>query len=400
MSDDGDFQNWMKDSMSKIIEILGLNADETRYAVTKSTGRFMSVINYVRLQFKNKKTERAEELFMILKKPLQTYPLNDSITLQFHNEILFYQTYVQPGENYARCFYVDERPPTDSVIALEDVNKRGYQPCPYTCNAPLEYILAAMREIGRFHGKGYATKKLHREKFIDIATRLREARYFEAADNPFEIICNVRSTEAIEYLRGRGYDAVFCDKMEPLLKNAFEEVMMKISEPREPLSTLCHGDFTLDNILFEKKDDGQIRAMLIDFAFLKHSTPVVDLSTFLCLSCSNEIMKDKFHEIIRAYHDALKECLLEAGVWDAEIFSYEALLDDYKRGALFGYVIACFYLPTLLGYHKIDEIKERMLHLGVHECMKQLKYNDEVRKILADMLLIMKDFGCLKHFAG
>jgi len=382
--------------MSKIIENLGLDIGEVRYELSKSISRFMSTIYYVLLQFKNKTKEQNEEFSIILKKPLENYTVKNRIDPQFHNEILFYQMYIRPDENYAKCLYVDERPPTDSVIALENVNKRGYYSCSHKCNVPLEYTLAAMRELGRFHGKGYVMKELQRDKFFDIVSRLQEVRYYKTTENFYESLSNVNSTLAVEYLRTNGHDTIFCDKMEAFLSNAFDKVMMKTVEPLEPLSTLCHGDFTIDNILFKTKDDGQYRAMLIDFGLFRYSTPVVDLSTYLCLCCSNEIRKDKFSEIMRVYHDALKEYLLEAGVWDIKKYSYEALLDDYEKGGLFGYVIASFYLPVLLEYYQADVI-QNILSVGISESMKQLKYNDEFSKILADMLLNLRDLGCLKH---
>ncbi|XP_024888265.1 uncharacterized protein LOC112465106 [Temnothorax curvispinosus] len=397
MSHDKDFKKWIEDVMSKIIENLGLDVDKVRYKVSESINKYMSTIYYVLLQFENKTKEQNEEFPMILKKPLLNVAVAGYINEQFHNEILFYQMYARPDENFPRCFYVDERPPNDSVIALENVNKRGYHSCSYKYNAPLDYTLAAMREIGRFHGKGYVMKKLQRDKFFDIVTRLQEVRYFKTMENDYKLLCNANSTRTVEYLRNHGHDAVFCDKMEALLLNAFDEVMMKTVEPLEPLSTLCHGDLTLDNMLFKTKDDGQYRAMLIDFALIRYSTPVVDLSTYLCLCCPNEIIKDKFFEIMRAYHDALKEYLLEAGIWDMEKYSYEALLDDYRKGGLFGFVIANFYLPVLLGYHIPDVMKQQTDRLGMWEGMKQLKYDDELCKILADTLLILRDLGCLKH---
>lgn len=108
--------------------------------------------------------------------------------------------------------------------------------------------------------------------------------------------------------------------------------------------------------------------------------------------------KDKFSEILQFYHDALKEYLLEAGISDIERYSYNALLDDYKRGGLFGFLIASFFLPKLRGYCNKDG--QRIINLGLIEYFKLLKQDrgDEVSKILADMLLYLRDFGCLKHF--
>ncbi|XP_011705636.1 PREDICTED: uncharacterized protein LOC105460842, partial [Wasmannia auropunctata] len=275
-----DFQRWINVVMPKIIENLGPDVDKVRYELLESTDIFItSNIYRVCLQFENKINGRNEKLSMILKRPMAGFSQLACMDLQFHNEILFYQMYTRPGEIYARCFYAKERPSSDSVIALENVNGRGYYSCPNAYNPPFEYTLAAMRELGRFHGKGYVMKKMQPEKFFDIVARIQEIRYTKRAENMYEFYVNIQSVRAVEYLRSQGHDTVFCDKMEALLSNAFDEVMMKTVQPLEPLATLCHGDFTLNNILFKTEGDGQHRPMLIDFALIRYSTPVIDLST-------------------------------------------------------------------------------------------------------------------------
>ncbi|KAL6257133.1 hypothetical protein P5V15_012065 [Pogonomyrmex californicus] len=402
MVHDEDFQKWFeKEVMPKIIENLELNVDKVRCELSKSEERLMTILYFVLLQFENKTKGQNEELSIVLKRPVQghmgEYTIRDDA--QFHNEILFYQTYARPNENYVRCIYTDERPPYDSVIALEDVTPRGYRPCPHRYHAPLEYALAVVREMGRFHGKGYAMKELQPEKFFDIVSRLQEVRFLKTSTNIYETVFNIKSPRAVEYLRRLGHDTVFCDKMEAVLSKAFDEVMMKTVEPLEPLSTLCHGDFTLDNCLFKTDDQGQFRAMPIDFALFRYSTPVVDLSTYLLLNCSNELRKDKFFEIMRAYHDELKKYLLEVGVWNIEKYSYEAILNDYKRGGLYGFVLATTFMPILMGFHNPDTYRENVTRIGVAKYSKQRKYagGEEMCKLLADMLLHLRDLGCLQH---
>ncbi|XP_011688187.1 PREDICTED: uncharacterized protein LOC105450164 [Wasmannia auropunctata] len=401
MSHDEDSQQWIDKVMPKIIETLGPDVDETRYELFKNLCLIASTVYHVHLQFKNKTNDRNEELFMILKRPGRDFYQQTCIEPQFHNEILFYRN--QSDERYLiypRCIYAAKLSPTDAVIALENVNKRGYYACPYPYNPPLEYTLAAMRELGRFHGKGYVMKELQREKFYDIVARRQEVRFVKMG-NLYEEGIKIMGSRAVEYLRSQGHDAVFCNKMEALLTNAFDEVMMKVVKPLEPLSTLCHGDFMLSNILFNKaEEDGQCRAMLIDFALITYSTPVIDLSTYLCLCCSNEERREKFSDIMRAYHDALMEYLLDADIQDIEKYSYDALLDDWRRGALFGFLIMSIYLPTILGYAKPRELIQKLLQLGIIEGLKKQKClgGDEVNKILADALLHLQELGCLKHF--
>ncbi|XP_011166867.2 uncharacterized protein LOC105200819 [Solenopsis invicta] len=401
-----DFQKWLDEVMSTIIENLGSNVNEARYELCRFIDYPMSTQYYINIKFKNKNGDSDErdsdELAIMLKRPtlLETNRLLNLVDYQFHNEILFYQTYAQPGENFAKCFYANERPPIDSVIALENVNKRQYCPCPYTYDAPLEYTLAAFREMGRFHGKGYAMKELQRDKFFDIVKQIQECRYDKRRYNCKNFI-DIIATRAVDYLRNHGHDVTFCDKMEALFSKAYDNVIMKAVEPREPLSTLCHGDFTLSNTLF-KTDNGGHRAMLIDFALCRYSTPVVDLSSYLCLCCSNEVRKDKFFEIMRVYHDALKEYLLEAGVSNIEKYSYEALLDDFRRGGLFGFILASFYLAVLKKHgDRTDkdshQVSSKIFNVKSGEFLKQYG-GDKISKILADMLLQLNDFGCLKYF--
>jgi len=399
MSHTEDFKKSNKEVISKIIDNLGQNINEARYEISEQIN-FMSIVYYIRVKFKNRTKDQNEELSIVLKRPTQLACLGQLTRsdFQFHNEILFYRMYAQPNENFAKYFYIDERPPIDSVIALENVNERGYYPCPCKYNAPLEYTLAAMHEIGRFHGKGYVMKETQREKFFAIVEQIQETRYDRMVEDDHIAFTNLTAMRAVEYLRDQGHDTVFCDKMEAILSRAFNEVMMKTVEPQEPLSTLCHGDFTLSNTLFKTENDGQYRAMLIDFALIRYATPVVDLSTYLCLCCSNEVRKDKFFEIIRAYHDGLKEYLLEANISDIEKYSYDALLEDYKRGGLFGFVITSFFLPILMGY--VEDIKD-FINQGYIERARRNKQfgGDKISKILADMLLHLRDLGCLKYFS-
>ncbi|XP_028047031.2 uncharacterized protein LOC114254613 [Monomorium pharaonis] len=396
VKDSQNSKGWLNEVMSKIIDNLGPNIDEARYELSKSISFITAIIYYVRLQFNNTKKGQNEEFSMILKRPVQDYCQMSRIKQQFRNEMLFYQVYGRPDENhfFARCFYVDERLPTDSVIALENVNEHGYYSCPKLYDAPLEYTLAAMRELGRFHGKGYAMKELRPKEFFDFVARLQKVRYVKEK-NVFEIIFNTFGTRGVEYLRRQGHDATFCDKMEALLSKGYE-VMMKTVEPLEPLSTLCHGDFTLSNVLFKTEKNGQYRAMFIDFALIMYATPVVDLSTYLCICCSNEERREKFSDIMRAYHDALIEYLLDAGVQVVEKYSYNAIFDDFKRGAIFGFIITSYFLSAILGYMK-PTVQE---YSSMPEIIKKHKYagGDKVCKIIADMLLHLRDLGCLKRF--
>lgn len=391
-----DFHTWFTHAMTKIADSLGLYINGYELTRVVDSNRFVSDVFRVRMQLYNNTYGRNEELALVLKRPVPVEQIRQLqyTDIQFYNEAVFYQMYSEPKGNFPRCFFFELRPPVDSVIALEDVTARGYRVCPYTYDAPLDYTLAAMREIARFHGKGYAMRELQTNMFFDIVERFVETRYYETApdDHLCKYIISKTSTRAVEYLRSRGYDAAFCDRAEALLSNAYEKVMLKAIRNVETLSTLCHGDFTLSNMLFKTGDDGQHQAMLIDFALMRYATPVIDLSTYLSLCCSNEIRRENFTEILKTYHDALKEYLLEAGVQDIDKYSYYALLNDYRRGGLFGFVIASFFLPMLRGGLEYDVEKPPDLE-EIGKLARQ-SGGEEMSAILAGILLHLYDLGC------
>ncbi|EZA55347.1 hypothetical protein X777_04801 [Ooceraea biroi] len=398
-----DTQRWLKEVMSKIIDNLGPDIDKARYELYQLVDTVMSTQFYVRVKFRDRSKKNGdEEISLVLKRSAQTNPeirRGYCMDSQFYNEIVFYRTYAQLHDNLPRCYYVDYRPPTDSVIALENIVQRGYHPCPYTMDVPLEYTLAIVRVLARFHGKGYVMKELRREEFLDIVAGFRKTRFEEVPyDNIFGNLIGQSATRAVEYLRRHGYDADFCDKTEALFSNAMENVMMEAIQPREPLCTLCHGDFTVSNMFFKAEDDGKYSAMLIDFACVSYLTPATDLSMYLCLFSPNGLTKDNFYKIMRVYHDTLKECLLDAGIQDVAKYSYEAFLDDFRKSSLYGFCAATSYLPICLGY-SIPICPKKVFEMGFTAYANICKQagGDEVSKILADTLLRLKELGCLEH---
>lgn len=137
--------------------------------------------------------------------------------------------------------------------------------------------------------------------------------------------------------------------------------------------------------------------MFIDFALTRYGSPVIDLSTFLCIHYAEELDKDMLDNLLKVYHDSLTQSLMENGVEDCGKYSYEMLYEDYKRKGLFGYTIASFFLSISMG--KIDISLEDMTEMDSSQIGPKIREigGDEISKILANLLLRLKEFGCLDH---
>lgn len=381
--------------INKIVANLGKDFDDVRYEISvPEDSFFISNLYFLNINSNAKDTDKKRTVNVVLKKPPAIADVRDVMRTneQFHNEILFYQRYAKHHEEFPRCLLAEEKPPSDSVIVLENViAQRGYDISKWKHDVPIEYTMAAFREIARFHAKAYVAKERRGEEFFDFVNGLQEVRYYSGSI--LKVVYDGTANRSVKYLRGRGYDPRFCDKLEDKLRNTYDDLVMKYVKPEEPLATLCHGDFTMNNTLF-KNENGEIKCMFIDFALTRYGSPVLDLSTFLCLHCARQVDKSMLDKVLKAYHDSLTRCLEESGV-DSEKYSFEALREDYKRKGLFGFFVATFFLPTVMGLG--DCSPEKFIKIDIQNWGSALceQGGDECSEIMANMLLRLKEFGCL-----
>ena len=397
--DVGQHSTWLNSLMRKVGENLGKDFNDVRYELAEpDQSFFISSMFFVIItaNTSNGDTNKKRTVSVVVKRPpLEPYMREMMNTdAQFHNEILFYKRYAVGHDDLPQCIYADEKSSTESVLVLHNISQQGFKLCQWKYRAPLEYTVAAIREIARFHTKGYVMKERNRDEFFDFVRTIQEVRYESDPENIIKLVINSSMNRGVDYLRDHGHGGEFYDKLRSKFENGYQTVMLEIVKPEEPLATLCHGDFTLNNTFF-KREDGELKVMLIDFAMIRYGSPVIDLSTFLSLHCAEELDKDMIDNALKVYHDSLKESLEENGIEDCERFSYEAVHEDYKRKGIFGYVIASFFLAMLMG--KCEMTTEEIAALGVEEQAKLLRVAGgiEISEILGNMLLKLKEFGCL-----
>ncbi|KAH0539258.1 uncharacterized protein LOC123260104 [Cotesia glomerata] len=363
----------------------------------------LSAVIFAEVRFNNSNSKEKDEVVqLVIKRPSLLDSFNNIMHLDalFHNEILFYEKFSQSDSvnesEFPRCFLTAEdlKNPAGMIIVIENIVNLGYKMCLKSYDIPFEYVIAAMQAIGRFHGMSYTMKVRQPEKFAEIVGNLMEYRY--SPGETFGTFINLVSVRPVEYLRKKNYDPVFLDKMEGFLSNAFDTVMMKAVTPKEPLATLCHGDFTRSNIFFREKN-GSLETMLIDFAMLRYSSPSIDVSTFLYLNCSTKDRNERFPEIFKAYYNAVIGYLKEQKIEDLENYSEKNFMEDYKRNAMFGFVIAMFFLPVIRGISKVtpEEVKE--FDNVKMAMMTKEAGGDAFSEELAGILVDMRNHGYLEH---
>ncbi|XP_063991070.1 uncharacterized protein LOC135169737 [Diachasmimorpha longicaudata] len=393
-ADTEELVQWLKSVVfPKITKITGKSLDTAALEITVPDNCFfLSTVYFAKIKLSD------DSISVVIKKPL--FVSDDKAAMHvnelFHNEILFYDEVSPNSDRYPRCFYAyeDVQCPNRTSIVTENVETMGFSLCPEASEIPMKYIIAGLREMARLHAMGYVMKTNDSAKFFDIVGKIQETRYLRGEWN--EMLVNFIASRPINYLRKQKYDSVFCDKMAKHLEFAFETVMLDAVKPCEPLAVLCHGDYTRNNI-FYRETGGELDAILIDFAMLRYSSPAIDLSTFLYISCSTKDICENFREMFDAYHAELIDYLRKHGITDVDCYSYDKVLEDYKRRAMFGYVIALFFVPlqrgmvtlgpTVIGSDDFRKFQDDTMIAG----------GDELVKEFADLLINLRNHGCLRH---
>lgn len=344
--------------------------------------------------------ERIIKMRFVAKTPITTDKMQQAMKAneQFYNEIVFYRNYATKDDNFPKCYYTNENDLYGATLILEDITARGYRVHPCKVDVPLDDVLSVMKEIARFHAKGYTMKEKEPGKFFELIKTIKECRYIDKGNDPYDLyvyMVNRVVLRPINYLRRNNYDVDVCDKLEEYLKDAYRNIILNATKPIEPLAIFCHGDLTINNMLF-KRDETGTSVMLIDFALIRYGSPTIDLSTFLCLSCSNSVKCENLPMVLRTYHDELTRCLRENGVMDLEKYSFDAFWNDYVENALFGYTVCSYFLHVLMDEDPSSTFGVVELNL---EDMTQAIYEyggDRVTKALADILIDLKELGCFR----
>ncbi|XP_015118761.1 uncharacterized protein LOC107042276 [Diachasma alloeum] len=361
---------------------------------------FLSRVFLLELIFEENKKNMKESVHLVLKCPPVTnellWKLLDNKT--YANEIVFYEKFARNSPKYPPYIYGRADDVDKTVVIMENVSRRGFKMRSQLYDIPFKYVIHAIREIGRFHGAGYVMKEKNPGKFKEIIESIQISRF--VSGSRWEPLIKVVSLRPVEWLRKINHDPLFCDKMEKYLGDAFNSITLDGLTPVEPLAVLLHGDFTGSNVLFNKSLN-KVETMLIDFGTICYASPAVDLSTLLFLNASSEDRKNRFDEIFGAYHESLLEYLRDAGIKDLEKFSIENMLDDYRRRAAFGYIIALFFLPDLRGYSNDNDSDDGPSRdqASIEEKARKMKAGggDTMSEEFADMLLELRDMGCLDH---
>lgn len=155
--------------------------------------------------------------------------------------------------------------------------------------------------------------------------------------------------------------------MVPVMERFADNVHQLLDRFAAMPTTIVHFDYRLDNLFFGSGDE----VWMIDFQACSKGGGAFDLGYFISQSVPVAVRESEEAALLRAYHGEL----VARGVSD---YAFDDLLEDYRVGVLYGWIIPVYAVGTLdssseramaLWTAVIERAQSAMRHHRVHELM-------------------------------
>ena len=112
---------------------------------------------------------------------------------------------------------------------------------------------------------------------------------------------------------------------------AFEDLCR--SGMREAPPTLCHGDYRIDNLLYDDDAVEDDAVAVLDWQISYRGPAVTDVGYFICQSLDVEVRRHHEGRLVRGWYDALADATGGAG-GEVEGYPFELAWTQYRRSLL------------------------------------------------------------------
>ncbi|XP_044755971.1 uncharacterized protein LOC123314725 [Coccinella septempunctata] len=267
------------------------------------------------------------------------------------------------------------------MMILENMKYSGYRMLDKKLQMNHEKVTLVLETYAKFHSISFAMKELEPEKFKRLTSSMDDVWcHFKSvfdAENYFGPLLR----DVLKKLRENGRTDLAL-KYKPI-EDDVENVVYIDVDPEDRM-VVCHGDSWNNNMLFKNDEEGNPQSVcLIDFQISSLSTPVLDLCQFL-LSAGDKEVLNNVEDYLKLYHQFLSDTLKNYEIDVSNLFSLEKLMNQWKKYANTGLVIAISTIQVSLS--EGEEMPEDM-NLLTYTDSSEMKNCDLFDRRVLDLLI-------------
>ncbi|XP_054285508.1 uncharacterized protein LOC129002032 isoform X1 [Macrosteles quadrilineatus] len=317
--------------------------------------------------------------------------------LQFSNEVFVYKEFIplfpKSVTNIFPKFYFGAATPGISsdpgFIVFENLHPKGFEETHEKVFLDYDHCSLAFSKLGEFHGSSIQMKAKNPLEFGIKINQLRETRWLNKHKELQIYFYKHTTKRGVVPLLKKGEHVDLLNSSLDHLSNV-HDVIKEILEVNKH-SVLCHGDFCRNNMVFKYETSGHkpVDVKFYDLGTARYASPIIDISFFLFLNTTADLRRRYFKsDFLQTYLDSVRKY---AGT---EAPTMEQLWEEFQKKAVYGYLLASFFLPIMWhGHHDpptddLEEMTKQNLRKG----------GEEVTEMLSDIVKDLITWGCLEGF--
>uniref|UniRef100_A0A1B6H676 CHK kinase-like domain-containing protein n=1 Tax=Homalodisca liturata TaxID=320908 RepID=A0A1B6H676_9HEMI len=294
---------------------------------------------------------------------------------QFQNEVFMYEKVLPflDRDNtmisiFPRYFFgsaSESDNPSEYTLVLEDLRSSGFKLSPEILDLDFAHCALAFRKLGAFHALSFAAKQSNLKDFTNLVKNLVETRFLEYNWEDAEYMYAGALDRAAGPLLENGEKVEEINHFKNKLKNSLM-YFKSILTVQEPMGVICHGDFCRNNVLYKYENGSPVDIRFFDLATARYGSPMLDFTFFFFLNSSEKSRKLYKDEYLKIYHDSLSTTILGVKVPSLEDFK-----EEFRRKAVYGFLISSFFKPALMDSVPFDPVKEsrKPLEIRARRCL-------------------------------
>ncbi|EDS39359.1 CHKov1 [Culex quinquefasciatus] len=398
-------REFFNDVVEKKLHLRNGNYYITKLEVSIATSKgdnYGSVMYRCKINVENKANNSGESFSVIVKTRPTGMAAEFSDALNpFAKEIEMYEKLIPAFEALyldkdagveigPRCLKTCETVPSD-VIVMEDLRSVRYKPVKRQDGLDQEHTERILEKLAQFHAAS-AVYGVRNGGFPEVfAHGLYNEKNMATMEHMFTPAYNA----CLEELRQNASTKEYLEDLEKLHAVAFSRTMDCLVVDPDGFNVLNHGDFWINNIMFQYGSDGRLEdAAIVDFQMCFYGSPVLDLNYFLFTSVKGNIKLAKLNHFIRYYHEQLVSNLTLLGYSKPLPTLKKLQMDFYDRivygaATMFGVNSLCHVEPT----GDLDMEAMFMDNETGRRCRKEMYGNERYLRSMEQLLPFFKRKG-------